>query len=205
MLPFYNKQSVYKSRGTSGVVSVTASMNGDSATYTITTKYYDEDPDPDPCFWIETPIWMKNGSYKNIDQLIVGDVLRGFTTPTMLDESVPGWMDWTDPDLNSGSIEDATVTNIYQHTHQGYYLINNALKVTGNHPFLIFKDSLWQWVLVKDMASGDIMLGGDGGNVSVTSHTFIDEPLDVIALGVESVDTYFAKGSDGITILAHNK
>ena len=49
------------------------------------------------------------------------------------------------------------------------------------------------------------MRGHDGSNISITSVEVMTGTLDVMNVGVESVDTYYAGMIDGVYILNHNK
>ena len=171
-------------------ITKTASMNGDSASFTIITG---EDPE---CFEASTLILMANGTYK--------------TLATMIDQGEPDWMDWTAPALVDGSNKTATVVSVNSHTHLTYYTINNEFNVTASHPLLTYKDNLWQWIIIENLAIGDILWSDEGTHVPVTSITYTEtedaaEAITVVALDVETVDTYFVKGASGTTILAHNK
>tara|TARA_R110000822_G_C15256666_1_gene487847 strand:+ start:300 stop:1244 length:945 start_codon:yes stop_codon:yes gene_type:complete len=185
-------------------VTKTASMNGDSASLTVITG---EDPE---CFEASTLILMANGTYKTLANIVVGDQVTGYTTPSMIDQGEPDWMDWTAPALVDGSNKTATVVSVNSHTHLTYYTINNEFNVTASHPLLTYKDNLWQWIIIENLAIGDILWSDEGTHVPVTSITYTEtedaaEAITVVALDVETVDTYFVKGASGTTILAHNK
>lgn len=183
-------------------ITKTASMNGDSASFTVTTG---EDPE---CFEASTLILMANGTYKTLANIVVGDQVSGYTTSSMIDQSDPEWMEWTAPALVDGSNKTATVVSVNAYTKSTYYTINNEFKVTASHPLLAYSNNLWQWIKIEDIAVGDILWSDESADVPVTSITYTEdaaEQIPVITIDVESIDTYFVKSANGTTILAHNK
>jgi hypothetical protein len=184
-------------------VTGTASMTGDTASFSATTE-------TDPCFEASTLILMSDGTYKTLAQVQVGDMVMGYSTPSMIDQSVDGWYAWTSPDITDGANTVATVVSVNTHPHFNYYTINNDFKVSGLHPLLIKRDELWQWVKVNALQVGDKMWSDNHEEIEITSvvNTLAESEanaISVVSLNVENVDTYFVKGNTGITILAHNK
>jgi hypothetical protein len=180
----------------------TASMNGDSASFTVITG---EDPE---CFEASTLVLMANNTYKTIADVVVGDEVLGYTTPSMIDQSQPDWAEWTAPALVDGSNKTATVVSVNAYTKSTYYTINQEFKVTASHPLLAYSNNLWQWITIENLVVGDILWSNEGTHVPVTSITYLEDAevaIPVVTLDVESVDTYFVKGTNGATILAHNK
>jgi hypothetical protein len=197
------RMSVLASYTYDATVTGTASMTGDSASYAVTTE-------SDPCFEASTLILMSDGSYKTLTNIAVGDMVMGYSTPSMIDQSVDGWYAWTSSDITDGANTVATVVSVNTHPHFNYYTINNDFKVSGLHPLLIKRDELWQWIKVNALQVGDKMWSDNQEEIEITSvvNTLAESEADaisVVSLNVESVDTYFVKGNTGITILAHNK
>jgi hypothetical protein len=192
------RMSVLASYTYDATVTGTASMTGDSASYAVTTE-------SDPCFEASTLILMSDGSYKTLANIAVGDMVMGYSTPSMIDQSNPDWMSWTAERLLDGSNKPATVIYANTHIHSNYYTLNNEFKVTSAHPLLVYRDSLWQWIIVSDIIVGDVLWSDVGTEIPVTEIENITDEITVVSLDVEQVDTYFVKGANGTTILAHNK
>jgi hypothetical protein len=159
----------------------------------------------DACFERNTRIWMGDGSYRLIRDLVLGDVVKSFTTPTMIDESDPTWRDWTQTDISNGTIGTSVVTATSAHTHMGYFIINQIIRITGKHPVLTKRAGVWQWVFVANLTHGDYLLGSDKSEIEVTMIEEVIQPIYVISLGVENNDTYFGGDLGGLSMLVHNK
>jgi len=162
------------------------------------------------CFDFSSLIWKRNTA-TNTDELIqiglleVGDTVRSWETPSMLDEEVEDWMLWSDTDISDGSHTYSTVTRKEDRSVSTYFRINDEENVTGRHPFLISRSGTWQWIRVQDLIVGDLMLAEDDSTISITSVELNTAPLMVTLLGVETVDTYFAGQFNGKAVLTHNK
>lgn len=188
--------------------TVSNPTNGDSGIMSgpgvSSTLIIGNDGDPE-CFSWDTPIWMNDGSFKNAGDINIGDKLKAFITPSMIPEEQEGWEDWTNTNLTGGALEKTDVIRASSHVTPNYYKINNDLKVTASHPFLIYRNSIWQWINAQDLVVGDLFYGQDGSNIPVNSLVFVDLPIQVINIGVEPADTYFAGSLNGIAVLGHNK
>lgn len=157
------------------------------------------------CFTWDSKIWMDDGSYKNAQEIAVGDKLKAFTTPTMIDESIPDWKEWNDTSLTGNSLEQATVVRASSYIAPHYQKLNNEIKVTGEHPFLAYRYSLWQWINASELHIGDLLYASDGSHIPVTSNEHINLPIEVMNIGVEDIDTYFGGALGGKLVLGHNK
>jgi len=157
------------------------------------------------CFSVDTPITLADGSIKQAGDVEVGDELKSYDTPTLIDQDDPKWMEWADTTLSNGAVTSSIVTDVINRTSNHYYELNGEVKVTGGHPFMVCRDGLWQWIAVKELIVGDQLFAEDGNEISITSIVFHDEVLEVISIGVEDVDTYFAGSFGGKSVLVHNK
>ena len=105
---------------------------------------------PQSCFLAGTHITMADGSYKNIEDIVVGDKVLSY-------------------DRNNNIITDGIVTKVYHHSPKDmtdyYLIINNDLRVTPNHPIYINN--------AKEKANnallGGNLLGSDGQPVKIVS------------------------------------
>jgi hypothetical protein len=182
----------------------TASMNGDSASFTVTTK---ADPGgTTTCLASDSPIFIYGSNLdETVADLVVGDEVNAFHSPTMIDESNPEWEGWTADDISDGSNLKTTITAADSFIVGQYVLINGQLKCTQPHPFLAERDSVWQWIRGSDLVVGDNLYGINGSSIPVTSVEEITGELEVMNVGAETVDTYYAGKIDGVYILNHNK
>ena len=96
----------------------------------------------DTCFLAGTKVLLSDGTYKNIEDINVGDIVFSYNEITM-------------------DLEFNRVVNVFHHTPQEmseYYLvINNGLKVTPNHRFYSNND----WVYASDLKIGDSLFCKD--------------------------------------------
>ena len=154
------------------------------------------------CFDVESLVTMASGQSKKLKNIVVGDKLQGFSFPNEIDESDGDYMIW------SGKIDEATktevtVVNKITSVQPDYYEIKTAdttIKVTGQHPLLVTEDGEnVQWVCVKNVLPGMLLIDKTGKTKAIESITFKEEPLEVALLDVENTDNYVISG-----IVAHN-
>ena len=155
------------------------------------------------CFVAGTQVTMADGSFKNMEDLELGDEVRTFDIPGVPDSDHPD--DWSPKEKWSiDSTDEFTITTTkVTHKRVGpfpwHYVINNTYKVTYEHYILVKRDSVWQFLQVKDMRIGDLLLKENKEEVTIFDIRHVVETNTVIELDVEDKDYYFADG-----ILAHN-
>jgi uncharacterized repeat protein (TIGR02543 family) len=150
----------------------------------------------------QTPILMSDGTTKLVEQLVVGDVVKSFTSLGMIDESQSNWMEWTTTDPQSGSISETTVVNISsEDVDQTVYTLNETLMFGESVYFLSLKNgtSEWKWTIVSELSVGDKVLNSSLQEISIESITSETSAVETFSVDVESRDNFFA--SD---ILVHN-
>lgn len=88
------------------------------------------------CFLAGTKVVMADESYKNIEDIVVGDMVKSY-------------------DVEKGKMIDRKVTTVFHHAQEemaDYYLvINDWLRVTPNH--LVYSDG--RWAPASDLQIGD--------------------------------------------------
>ena len=164
-------------------------------------------PEPTPtnpyaCLHEDTPIVMADGTTRLAKDVKVGDMLKGWYKDGMVDESDPDWIDWTTNSIDDGLHTHVEVKSAYPATYGMYYTINDDVKITPFHPFLVKKDNTWQWLDAPDIEVGDFLLGMNNNPIEITSITSHKETMKVMKIDVESVDTYFAGETP---VLVHNE
>jgi Pretoxin HINT domain len=132
------------------------------------------------CFGGDTSILTKEGSTP-ISQLQSGDRILGYN-------------------LISNRIEDEQIGDVEIIQSSDYYLINNNLKVTENHPFYIQIGNETKLVEVKNLEIGDRLLSRSGNRV-IKSIYYVKKPIKVYNLiDVTPNHNFYVEG-----ILVHNK
>ncbi len=137
---------------------------------------------PGHCFLPGTKILMGDHSYKEIQDVKVGETVITY-------------------DLKTKSYTEEKVTKLFVHpfTGTGYLFINNLLKATGNHPLWINNRSSWQ--PAKALKVGDTLLDKDGNTVKINSIKQSNGIHTVYNLETEGINhNYFAEN-----LLVHNK
>jgi len=171
---------------------VTADNSEDEKDRTVVMYSYDDDHDFtvsgfDTCFLAGTKVLMADGSYKNIEEINIGDMVLSYHEHTK-------------------RIVPCRVANVFAHHPNemaGYYLlINNGLRVTPNHRF--YSDG--RWVYAGNLKVGDSLFSKDmGSSYQVVSIKKIYERAESFDLEVESCHTYFVSiESSGVDVLVHN-
>ncbi|MGF3584119.1 MAG: polymorphic toxin-type HINT domain-containing protein [Thermoplasmatota archaeon] len=170
--------------------SVSAGVDEGGKDRVVVTYSYDEGYDftvsgLDTCFLAGTKVLMADESYKNIEEINIGDMVLSY-------------------DEHLGRVVSCRVVNVFAHhpSEMGdYYLvINDGLRVTPNHRFY----SNGRWVYAGNLRVGDPLFGKDmGSNYQVVSIKKIYEREQSFDLEVEGCHTYFVSVG-GVDVLVHN-
>jgi len=135
------------------------------------------------CFLAGTKVVMIDGSYKNIEDVVVGDMVKCY-------------------DQMKREIVDSKVTHVFHHhpeeMEEYYLVINNQLRVTPNH--LIYSDG--GWIEASDLKIGDSLFYP---STAYRVHS-IDKVFDQVPtfnIEVEGHHNYFV-ALDNIDALVHN-
>jgi hypothetical protein len=135
------------------------------------------------CFLAGTKIVMADESYKNIEDIIVGDMVLSY-------------------DLETGEITDGKVTHVLHHKpgEMGdYYLvINGFLKVTPNHQIY----SNGRWVYASELKTGDPLFY-PSRDYKVESIEKVYEKMPTYDFEVDVSHCYFV-AMDTTDVLVHN-
>jgi len=130
------------------------------------------------CFTGETPILMKGGIYKNIQDIRIGDIVL------------------TRESDNSPKLVEANITKTYKHKVDKYLIINGDLRVTSIHRMYVNG----KWMIAGEIEVGDDMLSKDNQLIKVFSIEQVRGDFNVYNLEVEKYRTYFARD-----IYVHNQ
>ena len=166
------------------------------------------------CFAYGTQILMADGTTKNIEEIMVGDVVKSMSIPGMpivdgTDDDWNTYKDFTTNSLVSSSLSTATVRKAVTDSYDNYYKITlgngDILKATYEHPLFVQRDGVYKWVKVNhtevssSLKTTDLLVDKDKNTQTILSIDFVDEILDVGTIDVEDLDVYFANN-----YLVHN-
>jgi len=166
------------------------------------------------CFAYGTQILMSDGTTKNIEEIMVGDVVKSMSIPDMpivegTDDDWNTYKDFSSNSLVSSSLSTATVKRAVTDSYDNYYKITlgngDILKVTFEHPLFVQRDGVYQWTKVNhtelssSLKTTDLLVDKDKNTQTISSIEFVDEILDTGTIDVEDLDVYFANN-----YLVHN-
>jgi len=150
----------------------------------------------DGCIPYGTPILMEDGTYKNVEDLVVGDQVQAYNIDGL--GFSEDWYGWSTSSFSGTAYTSQVVANP-KNAYTKYYLINNTLKITNEHAILITRNGVTSFEAVRDVVVGDKLLNESFAWVDITSIEEIEEWVQVANPDVENVDNYFAAG-----YLVHN-
>ena len=132
--------------------------------------------------------------------MALGTVVRSEYLPDIPDGNFP-WELWGQ-ETDERTPSDSIVRFMRQTLGIGYFLINNSLGVTGEHPIYVKRINKYQFIIAKELIIGDYLVKQDKSLEMINSIEWQlpDYNNMLYVLDVEEVDTYYANG-----ILVHNK
>ena len=166
------------------------------------------------CLALGTKITMSDGTTKNIEDVNVGDMVRSATVPGMpLDfDDEDTWTTWIGTphgnppgsvwatayydiqEVNRVTPASASVMDIYFDYYDNYYMINDSLKATYEHPFFILRDGSYYFKTTASLLPGDKLFKTDNEFEEIKTIEFVNESLETVNLNVENLDVYFGGG-----------
>jgi len=138
------------------------------------------------CFLAGTKVLMADGSYKNIEDVKIGDLVLSY-------------------DEVSKGTKEGRVSEAFHHSSAEmpdyYIIINKDLKVTPNHRFY----SAGKWVYAGDLKIGDKLYSQDKSDYYIYSLKMVYSKEPCFDLEIEKYHTYFVSMvNDGVDVLVHN-
>lgn len=141
-------------------------------------------PNNPTCFLAGTKIVMDDGTYKNIEDINIGDKVKSYNEESQT--------------ITTGEV--VTVFNHKESEMTGQYLIiNNDLKVTTNHP--IYKDG--KWIDAVKLKIGD-KINLENDLIEITSIEKVCTRVPTYNFEVKTYHTYMVKLIDN-DLVVHNK
>jgi hypothetical protein len=150
------------------------------------------------CLVYGTLITLADGMTKAIEDLEIGDILKTVAIEGLDSANENAWKTFTTSSFSSTE-SSSTVVGIQKSQFSYYFLINDSLEITLEHPMLVQRNGQYSFVRANDVLVGDSLLDEYGQWIEITSKVRVDETVNVVNINVESQDTYFASG-----YLVHN-
>ena len=88
------------------------------------------------CLLPDTPITLQDGTTKLAEDIIEGDVLKGWHLNGLDTGSEDSWESWTQDTLG-GNYQDVTVQDVVFSFAQKFYTFNSELTTTWEHPLFV--------------------------------------------------------------------
>jgi len=152
-----------------------------------------------PCLSPDTPITMADGTFKELGDLVLGEMVMSYKLPGLKDDE-SNLDDWTmtDDGFNDAYLVPSMVTNLVHGTYSYYFNINNMMRVTFEHHLFVCRDDVWSFIQAISVAIGDCFWDGEN-RILIETIEVVQESSPMITLDVEVTDVYFAHG-----VLVHN-
>ena len=142
---------------------------------------------------------MGDGTFKKVEDLEIGEVVRSLSIKDLDVNIEDNWKDFYTADFeyeNGLSV----ITGIDDRGFNEYYIINNNLKLTYEHPVFIKRAEVCMFTQTSGLVLGDYIFKDNGEFEIISSIDIIDEYVQTINIDIEENDVYFANG-----ILVHNR
>ena len=163
------------------------------------------------CLLVGTKIEMADGSFKDVEDLEIGDWVLSMNMPGQLDEDEENWQKCRFSDSDDFTQHSASVQDINFDFSYNYWNINEGQElITGEHemlyrpsPVLFPNNQVWGWQVAPNMNVGGTLMDKNGNEIEIMSLENIinnDDGFEVVQIDVEPLDVYF-----GRTFLVHNK
>ena len=150
------------------------------------------------CLVYGTMVEMGDGTFKKVEDLELGEVVRSLSIKGLDADIEDNWKDFYTAEFE---YEEglSIITNISDNSFNEYYIINNNLKLTYEHPLLIKRAEVYMFTQSEGLVIGDYIFKENGEFELVTSIDIIDDYVQTININIEENDVYFADG-----VLVHN-
>jgi hypothetical protein len=150
------------------------------------------------CLAYGTSVLMYDGYYKNVEDLVIGDIVKSMVILGLESSKETAWENFT---TNDFQYEESLsiIYDIQDSSFNQYYLINNELKVTFEHPIFVKRNNEYFFTKTENLLIGDYVFKSNNEFEIITSIDIIDEVIQTININIEENDVYF--GGD---ILVHN-
>jgi hypothetical protein len=160
------------------------------------------------CLKVGTQVTMADGSIKNIEDLVVGDLVLSADVEDLPDDK-PSYLsleivkNWKKDLMDDYQYGTAAVTSLNVIEVPQFFSINNGLIEMSVDHINLYKDvidSKWKLGSTLDLKPGDELIDINKNIITINSISIIDTPTQVVKLDLENLDLFFANG-----VLTHNK
>lgn len=140
-----------------------------------------------PCFVAGTKVYLKNGFKKNIEDVVVGDIVLSYNENTKQNEY--------------SEVIETMVHNVRENIYS-IFVGNDVVRSTGIHKFYIKRDGKIEWISADNLVVGDLVLLSNGEFCNISKIEYKIESTAVFNLEVSNTHNYYVGEN---SILVHNK
>jgi hypothetical protein len=150
------------------------------------------------CLVYGTLVEMGDGTFKKVEHLELGEVVRSLFIKDLDTSIKENWKDFYTADFE---YEEglSIITNIHDSGFDEYYIINGNLKLTYEHPVFIKRADVFMFIETAGLTIGDYIFKENNELEIISSIDIIDDYVKTININIEENDVYFANG-----VLVHN-
>jgi intein/homing endonuclease len=150
-------------------------------------------PLTDVCFLKDTKILLNNSEYKNIQDLSENDILKSSNIQDLDNNNVDieYLLNWYTKDFKYQE-SNTKVKELYKHSTEQYYIINNELKLTPEHLLFVKKNDIYEWYSAKNIKIGYDLLNSENKFIKVESIEEVNKRSDVYNIKIEGTMNYYA-------------
>jgi len=139
-----------------------------------------------------TMITLKDKTTKPIEEIIIGEELLVFDLKTLQKTQKYNILVKLNSNNFEGIFQNSIVKNIWTNMKDKYYLINNKLKITGDHILLSNRDNKYYWTKVEKLQLNDLLFTEMNIFECIKSIEIVNKEIDVYNLEVNTYYNYFA-------------
>jgi len=147
----------------------------------------------DICFLKDTKILLNNSEYKNIQNLSENDILKSSNIQDLDNNNVDieYLLNWYTKDFKNET-SNTIVKELYKHSTEQYYIINDELKITPEHLLFVKKNDIYEWYSAKTIKIGYELLNSENKFIKVESIEEVNKQADVYNIKIEGTMNYYA-------------
>ena len=154
-------------------------------------------PPPPPtegCFLYGTQILMADGSTKNIEDIVVGDQVIAYNLTNFAEVANKELALAAEfLDITQNSFVPANVSSTRKGQENYYYIINNVMKVTFEHPIFVKIFDRWRFIEARNLRVGYKMLQNDSQEIEIESITRVNSIVQTANLTIQTYATFVAE------------
>ena len=139
-----------------------------------------------------TIITLKDKTSKPIEEITIGEELLVFDLKTLEKTQKYNVLVKLSTNNFEGIFKNSVVKNIWTNTKDKFYLINNKLRITGDHILLANRNNKYYWTKVENLQLNDLLFTEMNIFECIKSIEIINEEIDVYNLEVNTYYNYFA-------------